>query len=170
MKFRYSPLVIIISVICFAGCWSKNNFPVDKVNCGNAERINSLVQYILDEKNIYYDFDKSISNYLITQEVIKSGKTYYGYDSMKIKSTSVDSIRQKNVNRIVFHDWKFNEDTTSIEVEVNFYAYGKYEEDSFIEETGPEKFKKRSSFYFVFDVQRCKWILRDSRFSFYEGN
>jgi len=157
--------VCLLTPIVFS-CGNTSSFPVGKLNCSNAERINSLIQYILNEKGIYYDYDKNIPNYLIAEGVILPGIRFFGYDSLQVNTVYKDSVKQRNGNRIVFDDWKLNADTTAVEVDVNFFINSRSGISVTVDAEEGETLAKISSFYFVFDPKRCKWVLRDSRFEF----
>lgn len=160
IKTIYFLKLFLISfiIVCICSCNRLSKTGIKNFSPCNPEmKLERLTRDILNKKYIYLEFDKGKDTYLIAPDFVKPNRIYFRTDSLKISSIIEDSIKDKSHNKIYFYNVKINNDTTSVELNVDFFA---------TEEAYPfpplNISTKESHFKFLLDSLTCNWIVLDS--------
>ncbi len=146
--------------VLFSSCGLDNKPLEAKKKYCDINKIDLMIQEILNVQEVYCDIDKGKPTYLMADKIIKRGKTFSGFDSSIIKSEYENFIEREDVNKIFFSDLTMNEDTTIIKLKVGYMA--NYKNPVNVNPSGRISHfpTKETEFHFLFDNVNCKWITK----------
>lgn len=136
---------------------SLNPFDCGKTNqCDTVNKVELLARDILSKDYIYVLFPDDLFriNYLNSDGHIKPGRVFIGRDSIPVVSLPNDTNKHKGFNKIYIYNIRSNFDTTNINLKLVYLLYGRY-------------VRKEIDFHYMFDINNCNWILKDSSIRYY---
>ncbi len=163
MSFIIKNLTVLLLIsCCFISCKEKvSESKYISSKCKDINKIDILSNLIMKKEYIRAEMLPRKETYLEADNFLKAGKVFFDTLGNKIRVKQEDSLKGKDVNRIIFSDYDVNSDTTTIKLKVLFIG-------SYINILGEIRQipSVKSQFSFKFDTLNCKWLTTDSTWDY----
>ena len=156
-KKYYHIILLFLFLFTFFSCTKSNKYKY--ANDFSKGKLDSLVKIVLQKEEVYWQ-DSLKWKIELLSSFIKPGLSFQGYDSSKIISSSLNSLRNKMSNEILMRLNYANIDSSLVEIYALYYIVQEELKFPGMPTLPSRKFPiKESKYLYAYDPNNYKWIM-----------